>query len=159
MNNSTQEVLNNYFTKVLDNSNPIDYKQYVDFITSEDSYPELPQGTLIYAIGLNGEDHDLLITKTPQGIYQIVDIYDGEDNQSTVDDFAETLDVDLKEIVGNLYAVEVYDSTFTHLLYISHTSFSNFILFNLTQNQPLELGGIEPLTTESHTVKEMNKAL
>ena len=100
MNRTTQDILNTFFTQEVKNLSPVDYNHFISVAEKdEDSvFPSLPVGTVIVAAGSNGQDAELLIVRTPDNIYHIVD-----EQVEDLIEFSKTPEVDLKTPVGELY--------------------------------------------------------
>ena len=142
-NNNTQEVLHTFFTKEVKDLSPVDYKHFISVAEKdEDSvYPSLPAGTVIVAAGNNGQDAELLIVRTPDNTYYLVD-----ENDEDLIEFSKTLDVDPK--TDEMYPIDHYDDNGTHYHFTSYTSYTGLILHNLIEETDYYMGSITPLTSE-----------
>jgi|LakMenEpi03Aug12_release.lakeMendotaPanAssembly.Ray.scaffolds.fasta_scaffold07295_17 hypothetical protein len=142
-NNNTQEVLHTFFTKEVKDLSPVDYKHFISVAEKdEDSvYPSLPARTVIVAAGNNGQDAELLIVRTPDNTYYLVD-----ENDEDLIEFSKTLDVDPK--TDEMYPINHYDDNGTHYHFTSYTSYTGLILHNLTEETDYYMGSITPLTSE-----------
>jgi hypothetical protein len=142
---TTQEILNTFFTKEVENLSPVDYNHFISVAEKdEDSvFPSLPVGTVIVAAGTNVEDAELLIIRTPDNIYYIVD-----EHVEDIIEFSETPEVDLKTPIGELYEISHYDDNKSKYHFTSYTSYTGLILHHLTEETDVYMGSIEPLTEE-----------
>jgi hypothetical protein len=129
-----QETLHNYFTKVIEDSKPVDYSSYVEEHKSEiESFTTLPEGTVVVAVQDESGYSLSLIVRTPDTKYLLV-----EDDEVT-----ELEDDEMTE--ENMYEIQHYDEYGTHHLFTSYTSFSGYLVYQVTQNLPSELGGYHTL--------------
>ena len=145
MNRTTQDILNTFFTQEVKNLSPVDYNHFISVAEKdEDSvFPSLPVGTVIVAAGSNGQDAELLIVRTPDNIYHIVD-----EQVEDLIEFSKTPEVDLKTPVGELYEISHYDDNKSKYHFTSYTSYTGLILHHLTEETDVYMGSIEPLTEE-----------
>jgi hypothetical protein len=139
MLNNTQEILHTFFTKEVEELTPVDYNHFTS--TQESEFPSLPAGTVIVAAGNNGQDAELLIVRTPDNTYYLVD-----ENDEDLIEFSKTLDVDPK--TDEMYPINHYDDNGTHYHFTSYTSYTGLILHNLTEETDYYMGSITPLTSE-----------
>ena len=141
----TQDILNTFFTQEVENLSPVDYNHFISVAEKdEDSvFPSLPAGTVIVAAGSNGQDAELLIVRTPDNIYHIVDEQDED-----IIEFSETPEVDPKTPVGELYEITHYDEYKSDYHFSSYTSYTGLILHHLTEETDPYMGSITPLTEE-----------
>jgi hypothetical protein len=142
-NNNTQEVLHTFFTKEVKDLSPVDYNHFISVVEKdEDSvYPSLPVRTVIVAAGNNGQDAELLIVRTPDNTYYLVD-----ENDEDPIEFSKTLDVDPK--TDEMYPINHYDDNGTHYHFTSYTSYTGLILHNLIEETDYYMGSITPFTSE-----------
>lgn len=149
MTKFTQEILNNYFTEEVEDLTPIDYNVFINspeaisFDEEESTYPNLPQGTIILASGNNGQDAHLLLVKTPDNIYHLVD----EENEDVIE-LAETTQVDLSNL-DDLFVIDHYDDLGTNYHFTSYTSYTGLIIHQIVDNVDEELGGFTTFTKEN----------
>jgi hypothetical protein len=139
MLNNTQEILHTFFTKEVEELTPVDYNHFTS--TQESEFPSLPAGTVIVAAGNNGQDAELLIVRTPDNIYHLVD----EEDENIIE-FSETPDLYPKS--DDVYSIEHYDDNGTHYHFTSYTSYTGLILHNLIEEDDYYMGSIQPFTKE-----------
>jgi hypothetical protein len=143
----TQEILNNYFTKEVEDLTPIDYNVFIQdpvaisFNEEDSNYPNLPQGTTILASGNNGQDSHMFLVKTPDNIFYLVD-----EEDEVVIELAETTEVDTSQ---ELFEIEHYDDLSTNYHFSSFTSYTGLIIHQIVDNVADELGGFTTFTKEN----------
>jgi hypothetical protein len=145
MTKKTQDILHTFFTKEVEELTPVDYNHFIS-VTEKDEdsvFPSLPAGTVIVAAGTNGQDAELLIVRTPDNIYHIVD-----ENDEDLIEFSETPQVDPKTPIGELYEITHYDEYKSDYHFSSYTSYTGLILHYLTEETDQYMGSIEPFTKE-----------
>jgi hypothetical protein len=132
MTKKTQDILHTFFTKEVEDLTPVDYQEYVADKSSD--FPTLPAGTVVLASGNNGQDADLLVVRTPDNIYHLVD----EEDEDIIE-LAETPYLDPKS--DDIYSIEHYDDNGTHYHYTSYTSYTGIILHQLIDEDDYYCGG------------------
>ena len=132
MNKTTQEILNFFFTKEVKDLTPVDYQEYVEERPSD--FPILPAGTVVLASGNNGQDADLLVVRTPDNIYHLVDEDEG------LQEFDETPEVDPTTPISELYEI-THSFNRSHYHYTSYTSYTGILLHNIIDEDDYYMGG------------------
>jgi hypothetical protein len=139
MTKKTQDILHTFFTKEVEDLTPVNYKDFIK-TSADTNLPSLPTGTVIVASGNNGQDSQLLIVRTPDNTYYIVD----EDDKDIIE-FSETPDLDPKS--DDVYSIEHYDDNGTHYHFTSYTSYTGLILHHLIEETDYYMGSIDPITS------------
>jgi hypothetical protein len=139
MTKKTQDILHTFFTKEVEELTPVDYKHFTS--TQDSEFPSLPARTVIVAAGNNGQDAELLIVRTPDNTYYLVD----EDEEEVIE-FQDTPHLDPKS--DDTYSIDHYDDNGTHYHFTSYTSYTGLILHNLIEETDYYMGSIEPFTKE-----------
>ena len=140
--NNTQEILNNYFTRVVEELNPLDYNYYIS-LDEDKSYPQMPEGTVVVATGSGSEDEDQVVARTPDNTYYLVSEFEDEPIK-----FEESPDVPEGTSIDDLYEIEHYEDNGTHYLYTSYTSHTGLLIHLITEESDPNLGGFTTLTKE-----------
>jgi hypothetical protein len=139
MTKKTQDILHTFFTQEVEDLTPVDYQEYIADKSSD--FPTLPAGTVVLASGNNGQDADLLVVRTPDNIYHLVD----EEDEDIIE-LAETPDLDPK--TDDIYSIDHYDDYGTHYHFTSLTSYTGLILHNLIEEDDYNCGGFYTFTKE-----------
>ena len=132
MKKTTQEILHTFFTKEVEDLTPLNYNLYIQH--KDSTFLTLPEGTVVLASGNNGQDADLLIVRTPDNIYHLVD----EEDEELIE-FSETPELDPKS--DDIYSIEHYDDNGTNYHYTSYTSYTGIILHQLIDEDDYYCGG------------------
>ena len=132
MNKTTQEILNFFFTKEVKDLTPVDYQEYVEDRPSD--FPILPAGTVVLSSGNNGQDADLLVVRTPDNIYHLVDENEG------IEEFDETPEVDPTTPISELYEI-THSFNRSQYHYTSYTSYTGILLHNIIDEDDYYMGG------------------
>jgi hypothetical protein len=139
---NTQEILHKYYTKVVEDLKPVDYKYYTT-LDEEKNYPEMQEGTVVVSTGSGPEDEDQVVVRTPDNIYYLVN-----ENEEEPIKFEETPEVPKGTPIDDLYEINHYDDYGTHYLYTSYTSETGLLIHLITENVDPYLGGFYTLTKE-----------
>ena len=99
----TQEILNDYYTQIVDLS-PLDYTYY----TTQDEdkeFPEMPEGTVVLSSGAGPEDEDQIVVRTPDNIHYLVNEYEEEPSTEFDEVLIELITQDVNPNSGGFYTL------------------------------------------------------